>query len=298
MESVTKEVPELKKISGTSVSPGLELSKTSELKWTGTSETTSFENGVSLELSMEIDAFTDDQITKMPRPEVSLNEESMKLFPWNARGQSETVTMEIAQTEKKQENRGIIDAETKDLILEIVNCYFIPIVCPFGVVGNLLSLVVLLCVHKGKSATTVLLVSLTFADLGYLVTTLMRKLSCVGSKIDPERGWWLDVLFLPQGYMLNRAFNHVTSFTTMAISLERFVAVVWPFKRVLQSILKNWARIDKKGKNDNYVQFRANVGVKLLTCQQATGEEIGQKKLPTMGFELRNLRSGDQPSTI
>ncbi|GFR87735.1 hypothetical protein ElyMa_002500900 [Elysia marginata] len=58
----------------------------------------------------------------------------------------------------------------------------------------------------------------------------MRKLSCVASKIDPDRGWWLNIIFLPQVYMFNRVFDHVTSFTTMIISIERFVAVVWPFK--------------------------------------------------------------------
>ncbi|GFR65608.1 FMRFamide receptor [Elysia marginata] len=141
------------------------------------------------------------------------------------------VTPEMTEGESIQDKKeGLIDIETKDLILEIVNCYFIPIVCPFGLMGNIFSLVVLLCLHKGNNSTNVLLVALTVSDLGYVITTLMRKLSCVVSKIDPERGWWLNIIFLPQVYMFNRVFNHVTSFTTMVISIERFVAVVWPFK--------------------------------------------------------------------
>ncbi|GFN93117.1 neuropeptides capa receptor [Plakobranchus ocellatus] len=148
----------------------------------------------------------------------------------------DNVSMTTISTEKKKapdqvQQKGLIDGKTKEFILEIVNCYLMPIVCPFGVVGNILSLVALLCIHKGEKSTTVLLVALTFSDLGYLLTTLMRKLSCVASKVDPQRGWWLNIIFLPQVFMLTRVFNHVTAFTTVIIAVERMLAVYLPFKK-------------------------------------------------------------------
>ncbi|KAL8570987.1 hypothetical protein ACOMHN_037847 [Nucella lapillus] len=124
---------------------------------------------------------------------------------------------------------GLVDAATKDLVVEIVNCYLLPVVFVLGVSGNAMSCVVLL-VHGMSSSTNVLLLGLTLSDLCYLVTMFTRKVSCIVSKFDYLLSRRIETGLLPTVYMVHRIFGLCTPFLTMVITMERCLAVSLPFK--------------------------------------------------------------------
>nr|KAG5687223.1 hypothetical protein BaRGS_012375 [Batillaria attramentaria] len=124
---------------------------------------------------------------------------------------------------------GLVDDMTKDTVIEIVNCYFLPVVFVFGVAGNVMSFVVLL-VHGMNNSTNVLLTGVTVSDFLYLVTMYTRKVSCIVSKFDYVLSLKIERGLLPTVYMVNRIFGLTTPFLTMLITLERCLAVSMPLK--------------------------------------------------------------------
>ncbi|XP_076455760.1 somatostatin receptor type 5-like [Babylonia areolata] len=124
---------------------------------------------------------------------------------------------------------GLVDAATKDLVVEVVNCYLLPVVFLLGVSGNAMSMVVLM-VHGMDTSTNVLLLGLTLSDLCYLLTMFARKVSCIVSKFDYVTSREIEIGLLPTVYMVNRVFGLCTPFLTMVITAERCLAVSLPFK--------------------------------------------------------------------
>ncbi|XP_070174323.1 somatostatin receptor type 2-like isoform X2 [Littorina saxatilis] len=129
---------------------------------------------------------------------------------------------------------GIVDAATKDLVTEVVNCYLLPVVFLFGVCGNVMSFVVLV-VHGLNTSTNVLLLGVTVSDFCYLVTLYARKVSCIVSHFDPAVAMTIETTLIPNVFMVNRVFTLTTPFLTMIITLERCLAVTLPLK--IQSIV-------------------------------------------------------------
>ncbi|KAK0049330.1 FMRFamide receptor [Biomphalaria pfeifferi] len=65
----------------------------------------------------------------------------------------------------------------------VINCVLINIICLLGLYSNLLNLIIL-SQHSFKSFTNILLVSLSSCDLAYVMTTILRRSSCILSLLD------------------------------------------------------------------------------------------------------------------
>ena len=123
----------------------------------------------------------------------------------------------------------ISDESTKNINFAF-ECVTIPILVTFGVTGNILSLIVLSQRRLRRSSTNVLLIGLAMSDLLYLLSTVVRKSTCIISRFDPILSYKYFVLSFSGAYYVNTCFSRVSSLLVAVISIERLLAVTLPMK--------------------------------------------------------------------
>lgn len=119
-------------------------------------------------------------------------------------------------------------AKESDLSL-VLDCGLLPALAMVGVAGNCLCAVVFLR-QRYRPVAAPLLLALCFSDTGFLLCTLLVRLSCLVGKVDRRTGAMLHVIMAPQVDVLREVMAHVTVLLTLAIGMERCVAVTRPFK--------------------------------------------------------------------
>ena len=119
-------------------------------------------------------------------------------------------------------------AESLDFAME---CVVFPVVTVFGVTGNVLSLLVL-CQRKfmSTSSTVVLLIALTVADMLFLVAHMVRESKCLIRQVDAEFAQTFEAHTFSPIFYLKTSMSRISSWIVVIISLERFIAVRFPFK--------------------------------------------------------------------
>ncbi|XP_035824480.1 FMRFamide receptor-like [Aplysia californica] len=131
--------------------------------------------------------------------------------------------------DQSQEAFEDIDGATLSLIDTVINCILINIVSFFGTIGNVLNIIVL-ARHGFAESTTILLMAVSVADLVFVFTLFLKRIICVVAQIDPVTAIILDVTVTGYLWIANRFFGLFSSSLVVAISIERFIAVYFPFK--------------------------------------------------------------------
>ncbi|XP_005109692.1 FMRFamide receptor-like [Aplysia californica] len=126
--------------------------------------------------------------------------------------------------------RGDDDSELLiDAIELVINCFLIHIIAAVGSACNIITVLVLL--KAGTSDTnTIILLSLAVCDLVFLLTLMVRKMDCVIARFDPVSA--VNYLAYMTVYVTaaSRMAMLISSGHIVVISVERFIAVMFPFK--------------------------------------------------------------------
>ena len=151
-----------------------------------------------------------------------------------------TVTWNNGVNTTLQNSKGIVDSgylskKTTDDITFAIECITMPIIGVFGIIGNILSLIVLLNRKLRSSSTTVLLIGLAISDCLFLVTMLIRKSTCIISRFDEMLSYEYFVTSFASMYYVNTCFSRVSTLLVAVMSVERVIAVVFPLKVKLVS---------------------------------------------------------------
>ncbi|KAI8775491.1 FMRFamide receptor [Biomphalaria glabrata] len=123
----------------------------------------------------------------------------------------------------------LISEENLILIDIIINCACLNIFAMFGIVGNILNVIILR--KQGlRDSTNLTLMSLSVVDLAYGVVMPVRRAQCVVSKFDVILAQNFDVFINVYLVIPARILSFISSGHIVLISLERTVAVYFPIK--------------------------------------------------------------------
>lgn len=111
------------------------------------------------------------------------------------------------------------------LITKIVDYYLIPGFVIIGLVTNSLSFIVFTKTNLTKQSSSVYLAALALSDNHYLVNLWFFKLTEFGIPIYHKSGWCQYITFTNQVSMF------VSSWLIVSFTLERWIAVSYPFKK-------------------------------------------------------------------
>jgi nociceptin receptor len=102
-----------------------------------------------------------------------------------------------------------------------------PILCTFGITGNVLSLIVL-SHKKMASSTNVFLGALSISDLIKLVNDVMYFIVVVIERYDTITGQRAMALLYPSAHYIFNMSVCVTAWLTVSVSVERYISVCHP----------------------------------------------------------------------
>ncbi|XP_060070144.1 FMRFamide receptor-like [Ylistrum balloti] len=127
-------------------------------------------------------------------------------------------------------NFYVIDASLMDILNKIILCGIMPPMCVFGVVGNILALVILIR-NKPNRSTTIALIAIAIADLAFITTTIVNVVSLTIKTFYPEKARDISMkLIIPFSVYLSPLPGRISNLLVTLISLERLVAVTKPLK--------------------------------------------------------------------
>ncbi|XP_067687273.1 FMRFamide peptide receptor frpr-18-like [Haliotis asinina] len=137
----------------------------------------------------------------------------------------------------------MVDKATRDMVEDIVYCWFLPVLTVLGTTGNIFSCIVLI-IQGLNDSTNIFLFVLTLSDTGNLLTNGIRRVQCILGKFDARLGMNYYMVTLPQMKVITIIFSRLTGVITMLISLERCVAVTRPMKvRIWFTTKRVWIMI-------------------------------------------------------
>ncbi|KAK3102237.1 hypothetical protein FSP39_009823 [Pinctada imbricata] len=106
----------------------------------------------------------------------------------------------------------------------------IPALSLFGTVGNIFCLIVLFH-SRMRNASTACLAALSFSDLLFLLHCLLFSVLSFLAFCDKEKGAYYRAIFYPIfGAYGSPATGRITSWLTLLLGVERFIAVKYPIK--------------------------------------------------------------------
>ncbi|XP_059150562.1 somatostatin receptor type 4-like, partial [Physella acuta] len=122
---------------------------------------------------------------------------------------------------------AVSDAFIKDIVF-VFNCLIIPFVCVIGIVGNSLTIIIL--VYNGiKDTTNVILTALAVADLLFSITQLWCQLIDIVRRIDIIVFCYVNSFFVSYFFGWNQYAVCMSVQMAAVIAVERMIAVVFPF---------------------------------------------------------------------
>ncbi|KAK6189947.1 hypothetical protein SNE40_001907 [Patella caerulea] len=125
---------------------------------------------------------------------------------------------------------GFITKVSAETIRSVINCYLIPPVALFGLIGNVLSLIILGGKKMRQFSTNIVLAYLAFIDILLLLIVFMRKVPCLVAKADPITAQNIDYVMLTAPGILEFITSRTSSLLSLVICCERFIAVFKPLK--------------------------------------------------------------------
>lgn len=126
--------------------------------------------------------------------------------------------------------QNIMTKQTSDDITSTLQCYVFPVITIIGVIGSILSLIVLFQKKLRNSTTTIVLIGLAFSDMLFLVTNFIRKSSCIIRAYDEPLADEINATTFYYMFYLKTAFSRVSTLLVVLISVERLIAVAFPLK--------------------------------------------------------------------
>ncbi|KAH9490767.1 hypothetical protein Btru_046948 [Bulinus truncatus] len=108
-----------------------------------------------------------------------------------------------------------------------LNCFLIHVLCLFGILGNIINIIVLS--YQGARDSNIILFSLAFTDLFMSVCKHLRRLKCLVATVDTPLSITVDTIGYVFIYPLDNWCLGLTLFQITAIAVERCLAVCAPF---------------------------------------------------------------------
>ena len=102
-----------------------------------------------------------------------------------------------------------------------------PIICILGLLGNILSLIVL-SQKKMQTSTNVFLSALAVGDTVKLINDLMYVIVLIILRVNPELGNMLHLYLYPYAHYIFNVAVCVTAWLTVSVAVERYIAVCHP----------------------------------------------------------------------
>ncbi|ELU00670.1 hypothetical protein CAPTEDRAFT_64377, partial [Capitella teleta] len=103
--------------------------------------------------------------------------------------------------------------------------YFVPVIIIIGLIGNTTSFVVFTSTHLRKLSSSVYLAALAVADNGFLLSVFIMWTVNIDFDLHSKPGWCQLFVFLTY------FFSFLSVWYVVAFTVERFIAVCFPFKR-------------------------------------------------------------------
>lgn len=125
---------------------------------------------------------------------------------------------------------NIMSKKISDEITSALQCIVFPVITAVGILGSILSLVVLFQKNLRNSTTSIVLISLAFSDLCFLVTNFVRKSICIVKEYDQLLADEINATTFFYMFYLKTSFSRVSTLIVVLISVERLIAVAFPLK--------------------------------------------------------------------
>ncbi|XP_046352925.2 probable G-protein coupled receptor B0563.6 [Haliotis rufescens] len=135
-------------------------------------------------------------------------------------------------TQKSIHPAGYFVIPAEDMVNFRIAMYttIMPVTALIGIVGNVISFVVLLR-HKMRDTTKMVLISITVCDFLHLIAMILFCLIGVTIALDYKPGLYISRKAFPYfGSYLRSAFGRISNLLIVVISLERLCAVLFPLK--------------------------------------------------------------------
>ncbi|XP_060070146.1 thyrotropin-releasing hormone receptor-like [Ylistrum balloti] len=136
----------------------------------------------------------------------------------------------VTGRESSRGNYYVIDKSLMDILRKVLVCGVTPPVCAFGIVGNILALIILVR-SKPIRSTTIVLIAIAIADLAYIASTIVNVTSLTVRMFDPENAYKVTLkIIIPFSVYLSPLPGRISNWLVALISMERLVAVTKPLK--------------------------------------------------------------------
>lgn len=133
------------------------------------------------------------------------------------------MNISIRQPEDTLWSQGLVNT-----INIVCNCFGVNCVCIFGIVGNIVNIIVLYR-HGFRDSTNILLFSLSVSDLFLVFTLPIGRLHGLVSQFDPMLAISIQSTATVALLTINRSLLFASIDHIGVISIERFVAIFFPF---------------------------------------------------------------------
>ncbi|XP_033746954.1 FMRFamide receptor-like [Pecten maximus] len=148
----------------------------------------------------------------------------------NIFGNYDSTTSMSTGSGSSRSNYYVVDKGIMDILRKTIVCGIMPPLCAFGVVGNILALIILIR-HKPIRSTTIVLIAIAIADLAFIATTIVNVATLIVRTFDPENAMEVTMgMIIPFSVYLSPLPGRVSNWLVALISLERLVAVTRPLK--------------------------------------------------------------------
>lgn len=146
---------------------------------------------------------------------------------------------------------NIMTKKISDDITSALQCIVFPVITAVGILGSILSLIVLFQKNLRNSTTSIVLIGLAFSDLCFLVTNFVRKSTCIFKEYDQLLADEINATTFFYMFYLKTSFSRVSTLIVVLISVERLIAVAFPLKvkqivtkkRMIASVMSIYALV-------------------------------------------------------
>ena len=124
-----------------------------------------------------------------------------------------------------------VSSSTLEKLNIVIRTIVIPIISLFGIIGNIMSLVVLRSGRMRKNASNSCLIALSISDLLFLLHSMVFASIEILTVFDKPKGAYIRAIIFPYlGAYGSIVTARITSWITLLLGVERFIAVRFPIK--------------------------------------------------------------------